>query len=162
LRFTRSEFKRALEGVTDAEARRRFIPMNCISWNIGHLAWQEQRYWLWRAQDQILLPHLNDQFAYGAPACTPTLEEAWAAWRTITTAADPWLDTLTTEQLHAQRAFTIDGQQIYLTFGTLMQRVIYHYWYHTGENMAIRQMLGHTNLPDFVGNIDDEAPYRPE
>jgi hypothetical protein len=23
-------------------------------------------------------------------------------------------------------------------------------------------MLGHTNLPEFVGNIDDEAPYRPE
>ena len=43
----------------------------------------------------------------------------------------------------------------------LMQRVIYHYWYHTGENMAIRQMLGHTGLPDFVGNIDDEAPYTP-
>ena len=26
LRFTRSEFKRALEGVTDAEARKRFMP----------------------------------------------------------------------------------------------------------------------------------------
>jgi len=46
--------------------------------------------------------------------------------------------------------------------GSLMQRVLYHYWYHTGENMAIRQLLGHTNLPEFVGNIDDEAPYRPE
>ena len=41
-----------------------------------------------------------------------------------------------------------------------MQRVIYHYWYHTGENLAIRQLLGHTDLPEFVGNIDDEAPYR--
>jgi hypothetical protein len=28
--------------------------------------------------------------------------------------------------------------------------------------MAIRQMLGHKRLPQFVGNIDDEAPYRPE
>ncbi len=46
--------------------------------------------------------------------------------------------------------------------GTLLQRVIYHYWYHTGENVAIRQMFGHTDLPEFVGNIDDEAPYRPE
>jgi len=25
--------------------------------------------------------------------------------------------------------------------------------------MAIRQNLGHTNLPDFVGDIDGEAPY---
>jgi len=48
-----------------------------------------------------------------------------------------------------------------LIFGSLLQRTIYHDWYHTGENMAIRQLLGHTRLPDFVGNSDDEAPYRP-
>jgi hypothetical protein len=41
LRFVRSEFRRALADVDDADARRRFLPMNCISWNIGHLAWQE-------------------------------------------------------------------------------------------------------------------------
>jgi uncharacterized damage-inducible protein DinB len=162
LRFTRSEFCRALEGLTDDDARRRIMPMNCISWNIGHLAWQEQRYWLLRGQDRILLPHLNEQFAYGSPASSPALDEIWQAWRTITTAVDPWLDTLTTEQLHQRRPFTFDGQQFELTFGSLMQRVIYHYWYHTGENMAIRQMLGHAGLPDFVGNIDDEAPYTPE
>jgi hypothetical protein len=28
--------------------------------------------------------------------------------------------------------------------------------------MAIRQGLGHSRLPEFVGNIDDKAPYRPE
>ena len=162
LRFTRSEFRRALEGLSDADARRRIMPMNCISWNIGHLAWQEQRYWLIRGQDQTLLPHLNELFAYGAPASTPALDEIWEAWHTIITAVDPWLDKLTTEALHQPRPFTFDGQQIYLTFGSLMQRVIYHYWYHTGESMAIRQMLGHTGLPDFVGNIDDEAPYTPE
>jgi len=44
----------------------------------------------------------------------------------------------------------------------LEQRVICHCWYHTGENMAIRQLLGHGRLPVFVGNIDDKAPYRPE
>jgi len=31
-----------------------------------------------------------------------------------------------------------------------------------GEDMAIRQSLGHTGLPEFVGDIDGEAPYRPE
>ena len=41
-----------------------------------------------------------------------------------------------------------------------MLRMTYHYWYHTGENAAIRQALGHTGLPDFVGDIDTEAPYR--
>lgn len=35
-------------------------------------------------------------------------------------------------------------------------------WYHLGESQAIRQMLGHTHLPIFVGAIHDEAPYMPE
>jgi uncharacterized damage-inducible protein DinB len=160
LRFTRSEFKRALDGVTDAEARRRFMPMNCISWNIGHLAWQEQRYWLWRGQDRILLPHVNEQFAYGAPASTPPLDEIWQAWQTLTQAADPWLDSVTTAKLQAD--VITNGESLGTSWGSLLQRVIYHYWYHTGENMAIRQNLGHTNLPDFVGDIDAEAPYRAE
>ena len=42
------------------------------------------------------------------------------------------------------------------------QHTIYHYWYHNGENQAIRQQLGHKKLPVFVGNLDDRAPYRPE
>jgi len=161
LRFTRSEWKRALEGLGDADARRRFGPMNCISWNIGHLAWQEQRYWLWRGQNTILLPEINQQFASGGPASTPPLDDMWAAWQAITTAADPWLDTLTTERLQAEDHFTVDGQEWSFSFGSLMQRVIYHYWYHIGENMAIRQQLGQTNLPEFVGDIDTEAPYLP-
>ncbi len=160
LRFTRSEFKRGLEGLNDADARKRFMPMNCISWNIGHLAWQEQRYWLLRGQGQIVLAHINEQFAYGAPPNTPPLDEIWEAWHTVTQAADPWLDTLTTERL--QQPVIIDGKPSPFIFGSLLQRVIYHYWYHTGENMAIRQLLGHRDLPEFVGNIDDEAPYRPE
>ena len=40
-------------------------------------------------------------------------------------------------------------------------RNIYHYWYHTGEASAVRQMLGHANLPEFVGDIN-QAAYRPE
>jgi hypothetical protein len=162
LRFTRSEFKRALEGVTDEEARRRFMPMNCISWNIGHLAWQEQRYWLYRGQNRILLPEVNELFAYGAPGSTQPLSRAWEHWRTITSAADAWLETLTTDKLKEPQAFEYNRETHYFTFGTLMMRVIYHYWYHIGENMAIRQQLGHIDLPEFVGNIDDEAPYTPE
>jgi hypothetical protein len=161
LRFARSEFRRALDGVTDEEARRRFLPMNCISWNIGHLAWQEQNYWLWYGQGgQMLLPDIDNLFAYGAPACTPALDEIWAAWHAITRAVDPWLDTLTTAKL---QEYVIDeGEPTDVTFGSLLLRTTYHYWYHLGENMAIRQLLGHADLPEFVGNIDDEAPYRPE
>jgi uncharacterized damage-inducible protein DinB len=162
LRFTRSEFMRGLHGVTVEEARQRFGPMNCIAWNVGHLAWQEQRYWLWRGQGRFLLPEVNTAFANGGPPSTPSLDEVMSHWTAIAREADPWLDRLTTEALAEVRTFEVDGQSIRLTFGSLLQRVIYHYWYHNGENLAIRQMLGQTNLPEFVGNIDDEAPYRPE
>ena len=160
LRFARSEFRRGIEGVPDDDARRRILPMNCIAWNVGHLAWQEQRYWLYRAQGQMLLPDINEQFAYGAPASTPSLEEAWGAWRKITEASDPWLDSVTTETL--QSNVIIDGKPSEYVFGSLLYRTIYHYWYHIGENAAIRQSLGHAGLPDFVGDIDEEAPYRAE
>jgi uncharacterized damage-inducible protein DinB len=134
--------------------------MNCISWNIGHLAWQEQRYFLYYAQGEMPWRLINDQFAYGAPASTPALDDMLEAWEAITIAADPWLDTLTAEKL--QEHVTIEGKPSPYIFGSMLQRVIYHYWYHTGENLAIRQMLGHTDLQEFVGDIDGEAPYRPE
>jgi len=160
LRFTRSEFRRALAGVNDDDGRRRFDPMNCIAWNVGHLAWQEQRYFLFYAQQQRLHPSLDREFAYGAPASQPALTAMWTAWEAITQAVDPWLDGLTTAKL--QERVVRDGQLSSYLWGSLLQRVIYHYWYHAGENLAIRQMLGHSALPEFVGDIDGEAPYRPE
>jgi hypothetical protein len=160
LRFTRSEFQRALVGLNDADACKRILPMNCISWNIGHMAWQEQRHWLWFAQGQMPLPEINRLFAYGAPASTPPLDEMWNAWQTITRAADPWLDQITTAKL--QEVVMLEGKPSDIIFGNMMRRVTYHYWYHTGENCAIRQALGHTGLPQFVGDIDAEAPYIPE
>jgi hypothetical protein len=160
LRFTRNEFRRGLAGLSEAEAAQRVMPMNCLAWNIGHLAWQEQRYFLFYAQSQLLFPEVNKQFAYGAPASTPSLSEVLPAWNAITQAADPWLDAVTSEKLleHVVR----DGKTTSYIFGSLLLRMIYHYWYHTGENLAIRQMLGHKDLPEFVGDIDSEAPYRPE
>jgi uncharacterized damage-inducible protein DinB len=160
LRFTRNEFRRGLAGLSEAEASKRVLPMNCISWNVGHLAWQEQRYFLFYAQGQMLLPEVNSQFKYGAPASTPSLSEVLAAWNTITQATDPWLEAVTSEKL--LEYVVRDGKTTSYIFGSLLQRMIYHYWYHTGENLAIRQMLGHKDLPEFVGDIDSEAPYRPE
>ncbi len=160
LRFTRREFVRALDGVTDEEARRRFLPMNCISWMIGHLAWQEQRYWLTRAAGTILVPEVNILNANGMPASTPPLAEMWAAWKTVTEAGDPFLDSLTTGMLTT--FMTGSGQPDGETIGTRLRRTTYHYWYHTGESQAIRQMLGHTHLPEFVGDMDGDAAYRAE
>lgn len=158
LYFTRSEFMRGLEGLSDEDARKRILPMNCISWNVGHLVWQEQRYFLTFAQDKVLLPKIQEEFRYGAPATTPPLADVQKAWRAITTAADEWLDTVTNEKLleihHHSSGWST-------SYGNLLQRVIYHYWYHTGENMAIRQSLQNKDLAEFVGNIDTEAPFRP-
>jgi uncharacterized damage-inducible protein DinB len=159
LRFTRSEFLRGIKGVTEKEAKKRFLPMNCISWNVGHLAWQEQRYFLSYGLGISLFPEIEKSHAYGAPASTPSLKEMLAAWKQITLAADPFLETLTSKKL-AQNVIS-NGKEIQRTYGNLIQRTIYHYWYHLGENMAIRQNLGHTKLPQFVGSIDTKAPYQP-
>lgn len=160
LRFSRSEFLREVKGISDEDARKRLLPMNCISWNIGHLAWQEQRYFLHYAQGQLPFPEVNKNFAYGAPGSTPLLKEMLQAWHAITAAVDPWLDAQTPDSL--LNMVYRDGKPAGTTYGNLLQRVIYHYWYHTGENAGIRQMLGHTHLPEFVGDIDSKAPYRPE
>jgi len=161
LKFTRDEFKRALKGLSEDDASKRLLLMNCISWNVGHLAWQEQRYFLNYEQGQMPYPEVQKAFAYGAPASTPALRDVLAFWRKITQAADPWLESLTSEKLQ-EHFLRKDGKAAERNFGSLLQRTIYHYWYHTGENLAIRQMLGHTNLPQFVGNIDRQAPYTPE
>ena len=158
LRFARSEFVRGLADVSEDEGIQRFGPMNCISWTIGHLADQEQRYWFQRRALALPAPGLNDLVGHGKPASTPSIGEMWAAWRAITEASDPWLDTLTTSDLLG--FFETPGPNE--SIGTLTQRVIGHYWYHLGEGLAIRQMLGHTDLPQFVGNIGEAAPFRVE
>lgn len=162
LRFTRSEFQRALKHVSAEDAVRQFEPMNCISWMIGHLAWQEQTYWLTQAQRLTPAPEV-DVCASGQPACTPPLDEMWAAWHTITQAADPWLDTLDSAALETHTLRRIAPYTPYKeSIGTRLRRTTYHYWYHTGESQAIRQLLGHTRLPSFVGDIGEKAPYVPE
>ena len=156
--FTRREFLRGIKGVGADDAAVRLGPMNCIAWNVGHLAWQEQRYFVTIAQGRTPRPDIADRFAVGRPASQPQLDDVVAAWREITTAADAWLASATTEDLLTGPV--LHGRPPATTLGNRLQRTIYHYWYHQGENQAIRQQLGHGRLPQFVGNIDDEAPYR--
>lgn len=160
LRFTRAEWLRGLEGVSEEQAARHFGPMNCIGWNVGHLAWHEQRYWLQFAQGLVPFPELNKTYAYGAPMSTPSLQEMMDVWRKVTEATDPFLDALTTTALQTEllRAGKAVGQSL----GSALQRLTYHYWYHIGETQAMRQMLGQADLPEYVGDIETLAPYRPE
>jgi hypothetical protein len=160
LRFTRSEFLRGIRGLSEADARRRIEPMNSIGWNVGHLAWQEQQYFVTWPSRRRPFPDIDREFVSGGPPSTPSLERVLDAWRAITTAADPWLDGLTSDEL--ERHVISGDRALQRRYGDLLQRVIYHYWFHTGENAAIRQALGHTKLPQFVGSIDSKAPFRPD
>ena len=159
-RFTRAEWLRGLADISDEDGQRHFGPLNCIAWTVGHLAWHEQRYWLELAQGQLPYPQLNEIFAYGAPMSTPLLSEMLAIWHTVTRLVDPYLDTLTTQDLQSE--LLRNGKSVGQTVGSALQRVTYHYWYHIGEIQAIRQMLGHPNLAEYVGEIETLAPYRPE
>ena len=159
-RFTRSEWLRGLQGVSEEDGARHFGPMNCIGWNVGHLAWHEQRTFLWRPQGTILFPKLNELFAYGAPMNTPSLAEMLETWHAVSQAADSFLDSLTTASL--QTDLLLKGRSVGQSVGSALRRVTYHYWYHIGETQAMRQMLGHKDLPEYVGDIEGEAPYRPE
>jgi hypothetical protein len=160
LRFARSEFRRAVDGVDEADGARRLMPMNSISWNVGHLAAQEQRYFLTFAQDRQPYPKIDEAYSYGSPASTPSISEVVEVWEAITKAVDPWLDDLMPEAM--LETVVIKGKMTSYTIGSLMLRVIYHYWYHLGESLAVRQMLGHVDLPDFVGDLDGQAPFRAE
>ena len=159
LRFARSEFVRGLDGVSEEDGLVRKLPMNSIGWMVGHVANQEHRYWVVFAQGKEVVHGLRERVGYGQPASTPPLHEMWDNWRTATAAADDYLDTLTVETRGTH--LLKDGEPIDESVGTMLMRVIYHYWYHTGEAAAVRQLLGHTDLPEFVGDMD-AAVYRPE
>lgn len=156
LHFARSEFHRGLSDVSDQDGATRIGPTNSISWIVGHLAWQEQRYWLKRARGATLFHRLDEEFAFGKAPSTPPISEIWELWRQIGSASDDWLDDLDLERLNQPLAEGLGN------VGTYLNRTIYHYWYHLGEAMAVRQSLGHHSLPDFVGDLDHQAPWRPE
>ncbi len=151
LHFARREFLRAWNGVSAEDARKRLMPMNCISWIIGHLASQENQYWVYLGQGKELVPGLRQQVGHGQPATTPDLDEMVSAWQTITKEADLFLDGLTSEKMETH--FIRNGAQIPENIGTLVMRNTFHYWYHMGEISSIRQLLGHQDLPEFVGDM---------
>ena len=159
LRFARSEFTRGLDGIAGDDALRRFGSMNSIGWIIGHLANQEHRYWVRLAQRRDVAPGLNELVGTGRPASTPPLDEMWSSWRAVTAGADAYLDTITPAiaETHLSSSRGPADESV----GTLLLRNIYHYWFHAGEAAAVRQLLGHADLPEFVGDMA-AAVYRPE
>ena len=162
LRFTRGEWQRALEGVSPEEGERRFPPINCISWMVGHLAWHEQLYWLFLAQGKMEVKELDEIVATGRPASIPPFLEMWSAWERITAASENYLDILAGDDMLTRYPRRDREGRVFENIGTMLRRLTYHYWYHIGESQAVRQLLGHTELPQFVGKIGSQAPYHPE
>jgi len=160
LRFTRREWLRALDGVPEPDGVKRVQPMNSIGWIVSHLAWHEQLSFLTRLRDVTPVPAANQHGVSGEPASTPPLSAALSNWRAVVAAADPILETLDTSALETWLPRTRVPRT--RTVGSTVQRVTYHYWVHIGEIISIRQILGHADVPEFVGDIDGEAPYRAE
>ena len=150
LLFVRSEFKKGFSGVTEEEGKQRVMPINSIGWIVGHLAWHEQYYWLTRAQDKTLVPEINDQVGFGKPASTPSLKKMISYWEKITQDSDDYLFQMKESDLLEK--MVVKGKELPFNIGTMISRVIYHYWYHNGEMQALRQLMGHSDLPDFVSD----------
>jgi hypothetical protein len=150
LNFTRAEFRKGFEGVPEKDGAQRMMPINCISWIVGHLAWHEQYYWLTRAQGIILVPEIIDEVGYKKPASTPSLKEMISYWEKITKASNGYLISLKESDL--MKHMVVKGKELPFNIGTMISRVIYHYWYHNGEMQAIRQLMNHPDLPDFVSD----------
>ena len=144
---TRKEFLRGLRGVTDEDARKRIEPMNCISWIVGHLAWQEHLLFVAWPQGRQVEPQYY-AFGTGSPPSQPPLEEVMALWRAACDDADVWLHAADEESM--RQVFTPAVLEERENAGTLVVRNIFHYWSHIGEISAIRQMLGHHRPPQFV------------
>ena len=156
LRFTRAKWQAGLEGVTLEEGLLRAGQMNSIGWMVGHLAYHEALYWWESAQGESIPPEAA-ACAWGQPASTPPLDEMTALWDRVTAHADRYLDSLTDTDLtqHLSR----QGKWLNENVGTMFHRLIYHYWFHLGEMQAVRQGLGHQNLPSYVGSLPPEAYY---
>ena len=158
-KFARAEWLRGLVGLSETDAAVRLEPINSISWMVGHMAWHERECWFRRARGLRVEPIL-DAFATGQAASVPSFAEMQAAWDRIVASADPFLDALTTADL--ERRPRHDPRPNPPIVGSQVQYVTYHYWSHIGEVSAVRQILGHAGLAEYVGDFAPEAEYRRE
>lgn len=143
--LARREFERNLNGLTDGDARKRIEPMNCISWIIGHVSWQQHTCFVDWPQGKESAPRYR-LYAPGSPASQPPLEEVMTLWRDACNEADVWLQAATSDSLQVRSHPTSPEGE---SGGTLLVRCIFHTWCHLGEISSIRQVLGH-RPPEFV------------
>lgn len=156
LKHVRRELRRAVEGMSQGDLEQRVQGINSVAWMVGHLSWQEQRYWLEPRGEPIIADYLA-AYANGAPAMTSpqhSFAELYAVWESVTEASNPWLESLSGHDLRmhfqGRRLFEVEN------VGSLMTRVIGHYYLHIGQITVVRKLLGYP-VPSFVGL--QEAAY---
>ena len=154
LQYVRRELRRAVDGMEVADLERRVGGINSVAWIVGHLAWQEQGYWLVSRGRRPLV----ELQAYGRtpPTEPPRFEPLFGAWARVTAAADPWLESLTEPQLREH----LEGRSLFEreNIGTLLTRTSGHYYLHIGQITAVRKLLDYP-VPGFVGS-QAGAEYR--
>ena len=159
-RVALSEFERDLEGLTDEEARTRTkkadgTEMNAISWTIGHIA----GHWLSVAAyaKQEEQPEVLRFFGPDADPTPLSLADARTMLDNAKKSID-WLGSADGSLLSSSPAgYFLSSESV----GTSLIRVTLHTWFHTGEINAVRQLLGHAEIP-FVGRLIDNLEWRSE
>ena len=150
-RFALSEFRRGLDGLTDDEARVRMrkadgTEMNAISWTACHVA----GHWLHRP------PELH-RYRFGSDDPTPPpLSEALSLLENARAFMESWVPTASEELMLRIPPGNVTGGE---NVGTALMRATLHTWFHTGEINAIRQMLGHPEIP-FVGQMRGNLEWK--
>jgi hypothetical protein len=85
-----------------------------------------------------------EQYATGRPAIEPSLDDALDMWREAKAKADEWLSKATDADMEPA------AEHWFENLGTCVMRNTYHYLFHAGEINAVRQLLGHPEIP-FIG-----------
>ncbi len=147
IQFAKESWLRGLKDVTPEDAKKRFGESNCISWMVGHMAQFDQMAWLDTPVADL------ETFAWGRPASTPELSDVLDAWHTVNIEVNHVLNTFTEADMQRPSRFTEEN------CATMLQRQTWHYWYHLGEMQAIRQMMGHQGLPQYVGRMGSTVYY---
>ncbi|HEY8172505.1 MAG TPA: DinB family protein [Dehalococcoidia bacterium] len=150
--FAIDEFERGLEGLTEDEAAVRAkkadgSSMNAISWTVAHIA----GHWLHR-------PERLHRYRPGSddPA-PPSLVDAMAWLREGREYTEEWLGRATPELMLRVPPGNVTGGE---NVGTALMRATLHTWFHAGEINAIRQMLGHKEIP-YVGQLLGHLEWKP-
>jgi hypothetical protein len=150
--FTTDEVERGLEALTESDATVRVkkadgSSMNAISWTVAHIA----GHWLHRPE------HLA-RFAFqSADSTPPSLAEAINWLREGRSFTEQWLGRATPELMARIPPGNVTGGE---SVGTALLRATLHTWFHTGEINAVRQMLGHREIP-YVGQMLGRLEWRP-